>query len=144
MRALLLSMLSFWCCLASCGDRNIGPPEHLQSECLACDETQVHLCLDGVDSDEDGLTDCDDPDCAGVSGCPWEGKEDTDERCADGLDNDQNGFTDCKDWSCSLTEACCPGGPQEENTNEACSNGIDDDCNGYVDCVDFACEDICQ
>jgi len=128
----------------SCGDRNIFTPPHLESECMACDEENANLCLDGVDSDEDGLTDCDDPDCAWVASCPWEGPESGDLRCADGLDNDGNGFTDCKDFACGLSAACCPGGPSPENTNEACSNGIDDDCNGYIDCVDFACGDICQ
>jgi len=33
-------------------------------------------CDDGVDNDLDGLYDCDDPDCAGVAGCP--GGEDDD------------------------------------------------------------------
>ncbi|MGB0589156.1 MAG: hypothetical protein ACPGU1_05700 [Myxococcota bacterium] len=137
---LLMLCLSAW---IGCGDRQLLTPPHLESECWECQEEDAQLCLDGVDSDEDGLTDCDDPDCAWVAGCPWEGLENTDQRCGDGLDNDGNGFTDCKDWSCKLTAACCPGGPQEENTNEACSNGIDDDCNGYIDCVDFACDDIC-
>ncbi len=27
-------------------------------------------CTNGIDDDADGLTDCDDPDCSGVSGCP--------------------------------------------------------------------------
>ena len=133
--------------VSTCGDRPDDPsatPLHLVSECMACEAEDEALCLDGEDSDEDGLIDCDDPDCAWVPGCPWEGAENTDLRCGDGLDNDGNGFTDCKDFACKLTTACCPGGPVEENTNERCTNGVDDDCNGYIDCVDFACEDICQ
>jgi hypothetical protein len=34
------------------------------------------VCDDGEDNDLDGLYDCDDPDCAGVAGCP--GGEDDD------------------------------------------------------------------
>ena len=143
----MIRIMAFLLCVSvwqGCDERELVIPAHLASECKECTKDDAQLCLDGVDSDEDGLTDCDDPDCAWVSGCPWEGPENTDQRCSDDLDNDGNGFTDCKDWSCKLTAACCPGGPQDENTNEACSNGIDDDCNGYIDCVDFACEDICQ
>ncbi len=33
------------------------------------DENCVEICDDGVDNDGDGLTDCDDPDCVGMSGC---------------------------------------------------------------------------
>ena len=133
--------------LTGCGDRHHNAdttPPHLASECVACGPDDEWLCLDGEDSDEDGLVDCADPDCAWAPGCPWEGPENTDQRCGDGLDNDGNSFTDCKDWSCKLTAPCCPGEPVEENTQALCTNGVDDDCNGYVDCADFACEDICQ
>ena len=119
-------------------------PLHLASECMACEPADEHLCLDGKDSDEDGLTDCDDPDCAWTAGCPWKGPEDNDKACGDLLDNDGNGYTDCKDFGCQKTLPCCPNGPTAEDSNETCSNGIDDDCNGYVDCIDFSCKDICQ
>ncbi len=32
--------------------------------------TSDENCTNGIDDDADGLTDCDDPDCSGVSGCP--------------------------------------------------------------------------
>lgn len=130
--------------MAGCDGRNGPLPLHLQSECESCEAADEGLCLDGVDSDEDGLTDCDDPDCAWTPSCPWEGDEDTDIRCADGLDNDGNGFTDCKDWACSETTACRPGEQTDENTVAACSNNVDDDWDGYVDCQDWDCEFICQ
>ena len=34
-------------------------------------------CSDGLDNDEDGLVDCDDPDCAGTIPCQLLGPEDT-------------------------------------------------------------------
>ena len=130
--------------LLGCGDRTGPLPAHLASECMACTTEDAHLCLDGEDSDEDGLTDCDDPDCAWTPNCPWEGPEDTAIRCDDGLDNDDNGYTDCKDFACSSTSACRTEEQGDENTLEACTNGLDDDWNGYIDCNDWSCEAICQ
>ena len=33
-------------------------------------ETTAALCSDTIDNDQDGLTDCDDPNCYGQAGCP--------------------------------------------------------------------------
>jgi len=130
--------------LGACDSRTGPLPMHLQSECQACTADDAVLCLDGVDSDEDGLTDCDDPDCAWVANCPWEGEENTALRCGDGLDNDGNGFVDCKDWSCSETTACRTTEQTAEDSVATCSNGLDDDWDGYIDCQDWGCELICQ
>ncbi len=137
----LLALTMGW---TGCDDRTGSLPLYLQSECEACEEGDDGLCLDGVDSDEDGLTDCDDPDCAWVPSCPWEGAENTDQRCHDGLDNDDNGFTDCQDWECSATTWCSAVETTDENTTATCTNGVDDDGDGYIDCKDWDCDDICQ
>ncbi len=55
-------------------------------------------CVDGIDNDLDGATDCADTECAGLGAC---GPEDTDAICADGIDNDGDGLTDCADTGCA-------------------------------------------
>ena len=61
------------------------------------------ICTDGVDNDGDGLTDCADPDCAGISICGPEGK---DVSCSDGYDNDGDGDIDCLDAGCAKNRSC--------------------------------------
>ena len=87
------------------------------------------ICDDGVDNDGDGLTDCDDPNCAGDDACL------TDEICDDGLDNDGDSYIDCNDFDCDDDPACEGAGETD------CDDGIDNDDNGYVDCDDFDCND---
>ena len=77
-------------------------------------------CTDGLDEDQDGLTDCEDADCA--EACV--------EDCADKVDNDQDGLTDCDDDDCVCTE-------------EDCGDGVDDDKDGLLDCEDDDCVDAC-
>ena len=83
------------------------------------------LCANDVDDEWDGLTDCDDPDCAGDPACaPHE------DDCGNGVDDDGDGATDCDDyWDCHGT-GDCPG------RETSCSNGIDDDDDGLTDCAD--------
>ncbi|MEE9252876.1 MAG: hypothetical protein V3U74_05955, partial [Thermodesulfobacteriota bacterium] len=80
-------------------------------------------CSDGVDADLDGLTDCEDPDCAGSPDCA-EGS------CTDGIDGDGDGFTDCEDSECDADPAC---------TEINCSDGLDSDGDGLTDCADPDC-----
>lgn len=61
------------------------------------------LCTDGLDNDSDGLTDCADPDCVGVSTCGPEGRDVT---CSDGYDNDGDGDIDCLDAGCAKNKSC--------------------------------------
>lgn len=79
-------------------------------------------CSDGVDEDEDGLTDCADDDCAGEKVCA--------EDCTDGIDNNLDGLLDCEDNGC--VDACV----------EDCSNGTDEDQDGLKDCDDDECYGI--
>jgi hypothetical protein len=90
-------------------------------------------CADGGDNDCDGLIDCDDPDCAGVNGCPGN------QECTD-ADNDGwyaepacLGLTDCDDTDPNVN----PG------EDEICDNGIDDDCDGDIDGDDSECQQTC-
>jgi len=61
------------------------------------------LCTDGMDNDGDGLIDCADPDCGGISVCGPEGKLQT---CSDGFDNDGDGSIDCADPGCVKNKSC--------------------------------------
>jgi len=72
-------------------------------------------CSDGNDDDEDGLTDCQDPDCSGNAACT----------CADGW---------CGDVCCDEGEVCCNGVCWAEH--ECCNNG-------NVPCSTECCNDQC-
>ena len=95
-------------------------------------------CTDGIDNDEDGLTDCDDPDCDNAPACqepppPPPPAED----CTDGIDNDEDGLTDCDDPDCRDVPACAePNLEKEPILTEICSDGIDNDGDGKIDCKD--------
>ena len=87
----------------------------------------LELCDNGVDDDGDGLTDCDDPDCAAEPGCLVED-------CDNGADDDGDGLTDCADPDCAQSPPCLPP--------EDCDNGVDDDGDGRADCADEDCAGI--
>ncbi|MBU1537758.1 SUMF1/EgtB/PvdO family nonheme iron enzyme [Myxococcota bacterium] len=91
-------------------------------------EEGAAACSDGLDNDDDGLTDCDDPGCQGEAVC----QGDPETLCDDGVDNDGDGLTDCDDEDCA---AAC----ELENTNAACSDGLDNDGDGLTDCDDDDC-----
>ena len=78
-------------------------------------------CDDGFDNEDDGLVDCDDPDCDGAIACS--------ENCDDGIDNDEDGFRDCADRKCDADAWCAPQG----------DCGTDADCAGSQVCVDREC-----
>ena len=62
---------------------------------IAC-ATLPEDCYSTGDEDNDGLSDCDDPDCVGEPICV----PTTEIECQDGIDNDQDGFFDCLDGEC--------------------------------------------
>jgi hypothetical protein len=126
-----------------CGGCNIActPQENcVAGGCLSSSETQ---CDDGMDNNNDGLIDCDDPLCDGRScgtGCLCIGTTPTELECGDGADNDQDGLTDCADPQCDDV-ACgpgclCAGGAGKELD---CSDGLDNDGDGLFDCQDPDC-----
>jgi hypothetical protein len=61
-------------------------------------------CGDDQDNDQDGASDCDDPDC-------WRDPACVEVECADGLDGDGNGAADCDDLACVATPACLTARP---------------------------------
>ena len=106
-------------------------------------ETDSFSCADNRDNDEDGLVDCQDPDCIERNFCgeiipllPPQGREDSVRTCTDRIDNDLDGQFDCGDRSCQgISELCCV----TEFSDISCSNGVDDDGNGFADCRDSTC-----
>jgi parallel beta-helix repeat protein len=108
-----------------------GPPFPLGPEGPFGDST----CSDGLDNDQDGLTDlgfgAGDPDCEPPPPEP-EGPEGA-PSCSDGLDNDQDEFTDGDDADCKPAE---PEGPEFGN----CFDGQDNDKDGSSDSFDPDCE----
>jgi hypothetical protein len=71
------------------------------------------VCTGGSDEDGDGLVDCADPNCGGVTCGP------------DGL-------------VCFAGRCACPGGTSETD----CDDDYDNDCDGLVDCQDPDCASI--
>ncbi|MFT4622488.1 MAG: hypothetical protein ACI8PZ_001144 [Myxococcota bacterium] len=105
---------------------------------------RTESCGSNVDEDEDGLVDCEDPDCAEI--CT--------EDCTDGLDNDLDGLRDCADPDCDgrCVEDCTDGRDNDGDVYidcddadciglcpEDCDNGEDDDGDGLFDCDDADC-----
>ena len=97
-------------------------------------------CADGIDNDEDGLSDRADPGC-------WTNSQDSNSfdptldnegaatsQCQDGKDNDRDGLADLTDPGCSS-----PQDNNEADGTSQCQNGIDDDRDGLADLVDPGC-----
>ncbi|MBT3814694.1 hypothetical protein HOE37_02360 [Candidatus Woesearchaeota archaeon] len=122
----------------------VGAKCHFQKH--VCVESN---CLNGVDDDNDGLEDCEDPDCnqkacansffngiiLPTGKCQYTegGGECTEDICIDVFDNDGDGLKNCDDNDCSFHYIC--GGEET-----SCSDNIDNDEDGFVDCDD---EDDC-
>jgi hypothetical protein len=100
----------------------------------------AEICSGGVDEDGDGLVDCSDPDCSGVTICgspiysmPFEGD------CANGIDDDGDGYVDCTDPDCAATALCLAPPPYGIPYESICNDGVDNDGDGTTDCVDTDC-----
>jgi len=62
--------------------------------------TTLPQCSDGIDNDEDGLTDAIDPECFNEDGVPDGTINQEASQCGDGVDNNSNGYTDQADPGC--------------------------------------------
>ena len=62
---------------------------------------KYEICGNGIDDNDDGLTDCDDPQCAQILQCQPE-------VCNDNIDNNGDGLIDCKDPQCADSLYCQP------------------------------------
>jgi hypothetical protein len=65
-------------------------------------------CVDNVDNDMDGDTDCADADCAAHPTCP----PPPETNCNNNVDDDSDGSTDCDDCDCVGTPSC-PAAPSD-------------------------------
>ena len=118
----------------------------------ACTPISEAQCGNGLDDDQDGLTDCADPDCAGQPcgpapstftcdvnlACSCDGvvNPPPESNCTDGIDDDCDGFVDCADPDCASTTSC---------PETACGDGLDNDGDGLIDCDDPDCANqLCQ
>ncbi len=84
-------------------------------------------CVNTLDDDADGATDCADADCAAAPTC-----QPGAELCDNGDDDDGDGAADCADDDCDAFPACVP-------VAEDCDNTTDDDGDGRIDCLDTDC-----
>ena len=89
----------------SCGPSsrtdNFGNGGHVDAPMTS---TSPEICTDMVDNDGDGLTDCSDPDCSGIDGCPICGQVDTLQGSGIALPDGVNSGATCStDTQCSTT-----------------------------------------
>jgi hypothetical protein len=89
----------------------------------------AEICTDSIDNDTNGLTDCDDPACAGDASCQTTAIE----ICGDNIDNDDNGLIDCNDPVCIGANGC------ESPVAEICNDNFDNNGDGLLDCRDPLC-----
>jgi hypothetical protein len=98
------------------------------------------LCNNNIDDDLDGLTDCNDADCATAVNCQTCGNnvinagEECDANNLNGASCSSLGFDGgvlfCNN-DCTLNQSNC--------ADEVCFGGLDDDGDGLVDCADSNC-----
>jgi len=98
--------------------------------CGGKDNAGGEVCTNGVDDDNDGLADCDDPDCTADPAC--DAATETD--CSNQLDDDGDGQTDCDDSDCAADPACTTPA-----TETVCDDSVDNDDDGATDCGDTDC-----
>ncbi len=105
-----------------------SPPINNLSTCSICSgnggapQAAEVSCGDGHDNDCDGVIDCQDSSCAGLT-CNANGKT------CDGATH------------LCVCNAPGAGGPGSEANGEAtCDDGIDNNCNGLIDCKDSSCQ----
>ncbi len=111
-----------------------------------------NICADGIDNNNNGLVDCQEPACQSSPLCaetPTNPNIDQVNNlpvCADGIDNDGSGASDCGDAKCATYPACQITGEAAAIPNDpttSCSDGIDNPpANGLIDCADPTCMNV--
>lgn len=66
----------------------------------------LRACSDGIDNDDNGLVDCEEPACSIYRIC--DSIEKRLALCTDGIDNDENALVDCEDPYCRTQGILCP------------------------------------
>ena len=61
----------------------------------------IDSCADGIDSDNDGLIDCEDSECFGNAYCTA-----YESSCSNTIDDDGDGHIDCADIECVSADRC--------------------------------------
>lgn len=104
---------------------------------------EVEICAGNIDEDDDGLTDCSDPDCEearcgpGARLCRGGScicAKSTETLCGDDFDGDCDGLVDCSDPDCGASADCM--------AEVDCTDGLDDDSDGRIDCADIGCHGV--
>ena len=124
-----------------------------QRRCVTGDSAPCELdrigltagCADGIDNDQDGLIDQQDPQCYDPLG--GESSEQGVSvlamgACADGIDNDQDGLIDRLDLDCRLAAQSSEDGAEAPDFDPAptiCGDGLDNDQDGLIDQQDPDC-----
>ncbi len=86
-----------------------------------------HECTDGIDNDNDGKFDLDDPGCRALG--TFESPDPKIAACKDGIDNDDDGMVDLADNGCfDLSD-----GDEFEVPPANCRDGLDNDGDGWTD-----------
>ncbi len=143
----LLAIAAVVLIAAGCSDTNNyyygeGGENNGEEKPVVIDKTEntEARCSDGIDNDNSGKADCEDPNCAAFSFCAKaeEGKENTLDACKDGVDNDGDGKKDCEDEDCQAFAICALS--EDENTADRCQDGLDNDKDGKIDCDDDECK----
>jgi len=126
------------------GDNDLVDGDDQVTVKIADDESG---CADGIDNDNDGLIDENDPGCWLDPGDPGSYDPDDDDEsdepsCADGIDNDNDGKIDENDPGC-WTDPSDPGtydpNDDDEDDEPSCADGIDNDNDGLIDENDPGC-----
>jgi len=106
-------------------------------------------CWFGADEDGDGLTNCDDPDCAAAGWCPTPAPE----SCTNEFDDDLDGLIDCCDPDCVGDGNCWTTAeegvtPSQLPDESQCLDGVDQDADGFEGCLDpgfcGSCASVCR
>jgi hypothetical protein len=132
----------------TCGTKCGGNETCTNGKCIRILEFN---CYDGLDNDDNLLTDCEDPSCElqqcvskmqGTGGCLCHAGKKTEGICSDAEDNDGDGKLDCLDIEDCLGEACAQGCTCVADggmTETGCDDGVDNDKDTLVDCLDPDC-----
>ena len=88
----------------------------------------VQACRDGLDNDEDGLIDSEDPGCLDPTDNDESDVPDVMAECGNGTDDDGDGLVDLADAGCRHR-----GDSTEHTDNAACNDLVDNDLDGEVD-----------
>lgn len=125
-------------------------PRHPPMVSAKLGESTVEQCVNKLDDDGNGLTDCLDPVCKELEVCKAKVpdsipilREDTPDKCRNSKDDDGDGLVDCADPDCAIFQVCDSISPPilpTEDTWETCHDKLDNDKDGFIDCADPSCQ----